>query len=625
MGDAPMSALGGMSNLRSRAGMARLGAVCVAALLAAGYGVHVFLAGTTLSLEVRLLARERASSQLFIDVGRGINEADSVSARLEASAVPQSYYYRLSQQPVRALRFDPLDGPGRVEIERLRIVDARGHTVRLLALGALRPAGPDVSLRIVGEVASVDATGGDPRLEVGLATPIEPAGAAGVALAHAAAAFAGLLGAGLLARRLVRRPALAPTWQRVRLPLQRAVLVVVALGFVFALGEGLLRLVEPRTGEPAGEEAAAPRAGRLLDYPDTWRAGGLGPGGYLQEGFAAYVNDGYGGRAWWHNNSQGFRNTREFGREPPPGVLRILSLGDSFTAGYRVGQDETFSARLEAWANQQLGPTEVMVSCIESPATGFTYLEQSGLAWNPHLVLLGITLGNDLAQDYIARDPAVGGFRDGLDRYDLPDRNWAGPPESPLAAGPPGIDWPALLTGGSRLYVRLARWLPQGGSAPVAWYGATERPKLFDAMHGLGFFIEPPPPPIVAAQARHFEVLRDFQRVLAARGIVLVVALFPQRFQVQSADWAATVAAYGLREQTFDRMRPNRAILAACTEAGVVCIDPTPAMATSHKQTATPYYFPRGDMHWNPAGHQAWLEAVLPALEPHLRSAHPGR
>ena len=156
MGGAPMRALGGMSVLRSRAGLARLGRVCVAALLAAGYGAHVFLAGTTLSLEVRLLARERASSQLFIDVGRGINEADSVSARLEASAVPHSYYYRLPQQPVRALRFDPLDGPGRVEIERLRIVDARSHTVRPLALGALRPAGPDVSTRIGGGGAAGD-------------------------------------------------------------------------------------------------------------------------------------------------------------------------------------------------------------------------------------------------------------------------------------------------------------------------------------------------------------------------------------------------------------------------------------------------------------------------------------
>ena len=48
-------------------------------------------------------------------------------------------------------------------------------------------------------------------------------------------------------------------------------------------------------------------------------------------------------------------------------------------------------------------------------------------------------------------------------------------------------------------------------------------------------------------------------------------------------------------------------------------------MATAHNQTATAYYFPRGDMHWNPAGHQACLEAALPTLEPHLKNAHPGR
>ena len=106
----------------------------------------------------------------------------------------------------------------------------------------------------------------------------------------------------------------------------------------------------------------------------------------------------------WHNNASGFRNDQEFSQEPPPGVLRILSMGDSFVAGYRVGQEETFSFLLEQWINQKLGKCEVLVSEIEEPITGLYYLSKSGIAFHPHIVLLGITIGNDIAQSYIALD-----------------------------------------------------------------------------------------------------------------------------------------------------------------------------------------------------------------------------
>lgn len=63
---------------------------------------------------------------------------------------------------------------------------------------------------------------------------------------------------------------------------------------------------------------------KLIDYGDTVRRNGLGPGGFLQENFTAYVTDGLGGTVRWHNNASGFRNDQEFSQEPPPGVLRIL-------------------------------------------------------------------------------------------------------------------------------------------------------------------------------------------------------------------------------------------------------------------------------------------------------------
>lgn len=58
-------------------------------------------------------------------------------------------------------------------------------------------------------------------------------------------------------------------------------------------------------------------------------------------------------------NSYGYRD-REFSLEKPPGVLRIVMLGDSFTEGWGAPEQETFSKRIERRYNEQGIPAEVI-------------------------------------------------------------------------------------------------------------------------------------------------------------------------------------------------------------------------------------------------------------------------
>lgn len=113
----------------------------------------------------------------------------------------------------------------------------------------------------------------------------------------------------------------------------------------------------------------------ILDYADTKRAQNqrLGWGGFLKENLNIYVTDGLGGRVRWVHNAHGFRSDRDFSQEPAPGILRILSLGDSFNAGFRVDQDETFSHLREEWINHKYGKAEILVAEIEDPATALYY------------------------------------------------------------------------------------------------------------------------------------------------------------------------------------------------------------------------------------------------------------
>ncbi len=90
-------------------------------------------------------------------------------------------------------------------------------------------------------------------------------------------------------------------------------------------------------------------------------------------------------------NRQGFRDRRDFVYDKPPGVVRILVLGDSFTIGYEAGQDETYPAVLERELKRRGYAVEVLNSGVSgfSTAEELIFMEEEGFKYQPDLVLLG--------------------------------------------------------------------------------------------------------------------------------------------------------------------------------------------------------------------------------------------
>jgi hypothetical protein len=359
------------------------------------------------------------------------------------------------------------------------------------------------------------------------------------------------------------------------------------------------------------------------DYVDTKRDQGLRWGGFLKENLAIRVTDGLGGQIRWTNNAEGFRSDRDFSRVPPPGVLRILSLGDSFTAGYRVDQDETFSALQDEWVNRKLGKAEILVAETEEPATALYYLDRFGLQLKPRIVLLGITLGNDIAQAYQALDPSgkyILTISD--DRVRIKENHRPLISFHQLAEYKIPADYLRPETPVERFIRHAGLWLRkrrllqrfyQDREAITSW-GNRDCPGLFDPNNGFGMFTKPPPPEIDAAYQRLFRVLEAFSLVCRQQGIIFAVQLFPQRYQVQPEDWSRAVAEYRLNQNRFDLMAPNRRIAAFCRARSIACFDPTLCMARRHADTGLNYYLPRGDMHWNRDGHRAFFACSLPAF-----------
>jgi hypothetical protein len=365
------------------------------------------------------------------------------------------------------------------------------------------------------------------------------------------------------------------------------------------------------------------RRAHLIDYGHVKQTDKLGRGGFLKDNLSTYVSDGLGGRVRWSNNADGFRNDREFGSYPPPATLRILSLGDSFTAGYRVGQDQTFSYLIEQWLNRNVGQAEVMVAEIEEPAKALYYLTKFGLGYHPHIVLLGITLGNDIGQNYLSLD-SKGGYNLRVDR-------------NQVTIEPQSIDYGAIRALNDAIpaaYLQRENYLQRKWHDFRRWFtrlwllrsyykdyegivssvDAETPPKLFDLGNALGIFMQPAPPPIEEAYQRLFRVLSALQIECQKHQIIFVVAIFPQRFQVQPPDWESAVDKYRLNKATFDLMGPNKKIRQFCLDHKIMLIDPTQTMAKRFAQTGKRMYLPGGDMHWNQEGQRAFFEASLPVM-----------
>src|SRR5271156_3308428 len=92
-------------------------------------------------------------------------------------------------------------------------------------------------------------------------------------------------------------------------------------------------------------------------------------------------------------NSDGLRD-REFTREKPPGVYRIMMLGDSTTFGWGVREQDTAAKFLERKLNGQLPPGYNKVEVLNTGVGNYdtvqevTYYETIGYKYHPDLVVL---------------------------------------------------------------------------------------------------------------------------------------------------------------------------------------------------------------------------------------------
>jgi lysophospholipase L1-like esterase len=278
-------------------------------------------------------------------------------------------------------------------------------------------------------------------------------------------------------------------------------------------------------------------------------------------------------------NSLGLRGG-EVAPAPSPGTVRILALGDSVVFGQGVAEDETVTAVLARRLAERWGkPVEVLNSGTQGYDTvaEAAYLAGPGLALAPVGVVVGMSLNDyDVAPAYDATGV-------------LTRRSTAPPGLLARSEFLLLLRWLRTWSRGELLTQMLERANgAQRTPTPATNPTAASIDQLVAREH-LRFYREPDP----AAWARMRHALESLRKTAAAHGIWLVVAIFPESYQVG-------VDAPDLT--------PQRRLLALCAEAQIVCIDLQPAFAAAGGELF------QDTQHPNARGHAVAAEGIANAL-----------
>ena len=296
-------------------------------------------------------------------------------------------------------------------------------------------------------------------------------------------------------------------------------------------------------------------------------------------------------------NSHGHRDV-EMTFEKPPGVFRILVLGDSFTVGANVRQEEAYPKVLERRLKGLEGPRIQVVNAGVGgwdPFQYAQYFEHYGYQFEPDLILIGFFVGNDTYSELTN----VGQLGTAI----------LGHPLRKDAASRPFAKLQVFLYEHSN----LARLLLNRGPVPSStfvrrqcddfteWYLAVQKARM--------------PNHVRYSSARRDKAqgaVNQIRRIRARAGdfVPVVVALLPDENQVNQALQKRILQASEISE--YDFKMPQSMLTEMFREVGIPTIDVLPAVLADRRCLYM------NDTHWTPEGHELAASVILEELTPIL-------
>ncbi len=343
---------------------------------------------------------------------------------------------------------------------------------------------------------------------------------------------------------------------------------------------------------------------------------------YLFKGFYEYDPDlGFRVRPYSPNfdgtltNQFGF-NARDYPLQKTPGVFRILVIGDSFN--WAGGREGNYTALLEHMFERRDGghKTDIINAGYPMTHTGeeLAMLKKYGLQYNPDMVVLGFFMGNDFVDADPDRKRIVvnGIYMDISRRTELKLLGYPIIPQSRLLL---------FMEQKYRVY-REAKKAARDNQTQPTQPGTFAEDTYLDIERGrLEFFnlsylrdgrFQPKIDYILQSIA-------EMDALLKSRNIKLVLAVYPDEFQINEKVLQAVVDKYKLRRENYD-LNPGQSILKPFLDSkGIPFVDFTNRFRAEGKKQDL--YLLR-DTHWNAAGNQLAADILFEDLGQRLGSVN---
>jgi hypothetical protein len=276
-------------------------------------------------------------------------------------------------------------------------------------------------------------------------------------------------------------------------------------------------------------------------------------------------------------NSRGLRN-EEFQLPKPDDTFRILNVGDSIAFGWEVSQEDTYGMQLESSLNSRGDGRDYEVINAAIPTWNLeaerNFLIQEGLSYEPDLIILDLTIVNDIR----GRGPEMVFDRDvGIKRW-LRENTYA---------------WPFVAT--------QTRFLLAGQSGPEA-IRALNPPD-----EAVKYY------PLDKADSvwdRVWLPIADMYEAARNKGIPLIVVAFPTAYQLSSQNHP-DIPQQVIEERAASAGIPFLDLLPTYEEA---CRDAGPEACEGYENLL----FADVWMHPNVFGHEIASREVEEALTPYL-------
>lgn len=302
----------------------------------------------------------------------------------------------------------------------------------------------------------------------------------------------------------------------------------------------------------------------------------------------------------FRTNRQGLRGTREFPFERG-GATRIVVVGDSFTWGYGVNDEDVYVSKLAALLPQMeilnLGVTAY------GPSQELEYFKSEGVRYHPDIVVWAFCLNDIEESEYRSIKKGMSVVQDTA-KYDRQAGNWKKWVSERVYLYSFIMDRINTSKTLVNLLVRV------GIKGELGGYEALDinlRPALKQYPVDLEEQWE--------STKSKFRMIRDIVYDQKAR---LVLVLIPSRQSIEPTAFAHTIAYTKYGPKDFDLDKPYRLLEQFAQDEQIEVINPVSAFVKSNSVGIKLYF--TNDSHFTSAGHELFAREITTYLQTHSSS-----